>query len=83
MLRSIGALQTAPSLDKGYVEVAKPPDKKEVSNVEQVGKEPDSGISSARSTGTVPWSNQEVALPALKVPAIRDTAEGVSEEHQL
>ena len=30
------------------------------------GVEPDSGISSARSTGTVPWSHNEVGLPVLQ-----------------
>ena len=30
------------------------------------GAEPDSGISSARSTGTVPWSHNEVGLPVLQ-----------------
>lgn len=44
-------------------------------------REPDSGISSARSTGTVPWSHNEVGLPALQ-PAMHLSNPG-EEEHQL
>ena len=43
-------------------------------------REPDSGISSARSTGTVPWSHNEPGLPALQ-PANRELVG--EEEHQL
>ena len=47
--------------------------------------EPDSGISSARSTGTVPWSHNEVGLPVLQVggTAGADREQGQQEEHQL
>ena len=42
-------------------------------------REPDSGISSARSTATVPWTNNEPNLPQLSV------TEGgeIIDEHQL
>ena len=47
--------------------------------------EPDSGISSARSTGTVPWSHNEVGLPVLQVGDVgaADREQGQQEEHQL
>jgi hypothetical protein len=47
-------------------------------------REPDSGISSARSTGTVPWSHNEVGLPVLQVANIDGGGEEQRlEEHQL
>ena len=50
-----------------------------------LNREPDSGISSARSTGTVPWSHNEVGLPALQPvnPAAAGHSESRLEEYQL
>eukprot|EP00095_Tigriopus_kingsejongensis_P003246 maker-scaffold69_size418775-snap-gene-0.17 protein:Tk03246 transcript:maker-scaffold69_size418775-snap-gene-0.17-mRNA-1 annotation:"dienelactone hydrolase" len=46
-----------------------------------LAREPDSGISSARSTGTTPWSQNEAVLPALQHHG--GEIEGLQEEHQL
>ena len=46
--------------------------------------EPDSGISSARSTGTVPWSQGESGLPVLTVQNVdAEQNSGAHEEHQV
>lgn len=46
-------------------------------------REPDSGISSARSTATVPWSHNESGLPALQSHGQDEMEDGREEEHQV
>ena len=85
VMRSIGALSPtskATSASGGSVIVVGGQQQQRPQQQQpQQPREPDSGISSARSTGTVPWSHNEAGLPALQ--ALRPADQGGQEEAEM